>query len=521
MKEGAEDFQPYKTVINHEEQYSIWPPDKAVPEGWGDNERRPRMPAVAALNLRGLSAQKPSLLTLVEFDSSRSKNDAGTFPEGNFMHDTCFESAGMSAPVRKMKGVSMLKRIIGCIVVLRLVSLCLFAAPNIKAIILTGQAVPGLSGTYFSFVGLPSINGVGAVAFKGGLVGATVGSGIFVVSGSNISRVVVSGTTGAKLDLPFSNFGDPVVNDKGDVAFKARLGPGLDKYGVFFQTSAGLIPIVLTGDLAPATAGKFTHVGQYGVVLNNSGKIAFQASYDGLQSGAGIFEYSNGQVRPIAVTGQPAPGGAGALYDQFFDLSMNESGQVAFAASLSKGSGATGIFIADAKGVRTVALQGQQARYTQGGTLGRLSQPWINDAGDVTFVDSTTIGARSTLSVPKGVMLHTSGITTVLATKGTQAGVSALHLSGNFQRPVIIRGDRGTNHVAFMAWGKNRGRSALLVSSNNGVAQILQEGDAAAGGGVHSFIGNLTVARSGHFAFVSNLEGSAAKAGIFIGTMSF
>jgi MbtH protein len=32
----AEDTTVYKVVVNHEEQYSIWPADRANPDGWND-----------------------------------------------------------------------------------------------------------------------------------------------------------------------------------------------------------------------------------------------------------------------------------------------------------------------------------------------------------------------------------------------------------------------------------------------------------------------------------------------------
>ncbi len=31
-----EDTTIYKVVVNHEEQYSIWPADRAIPPGWKD-----------------------------------------------------------------------------------------------------------------------------------------------------------------------------------------------------------------------------------------------------------------------------------------------------------------------------------------------------------------------------------------------------------------------------------------------------------------------------------------------------
>ena len=34
MAEDQQDTQIYKVVVNHEEQYSIWPADKEIPAGW-------------------------------------------------------------------------------------------------------------------------------------------------------------------------------------------------------------------------------------------------------------------------------------------------------------------------------------------------------------------------------------------------------------------------------------------------------------------------------------------------------
>ncbi|MEZ4864705.1 MAG: MbtH family NRPS accessory protein [Caldilineaceae bacterium] len=34
--EDQEDQTIYKVVVNHEEQYSIWPADREIPLGWND-----------------------------------------------------------------------------------------------------------------------------------------------------------------------------------------------------------------------------------------------------------------------------------------------------------------------------------------------------------------------------------------------------------------------------------------------------------------------------------------------------
>jgi MbtH protein len=33
------DQRAYRVVVNHEEQYSIWPADKTIPDGWRDAGR--------------------------------------------------------------------------------------------------------------------------------------------------------------------------------------------------------------------------------------------------------------------------------------------------------------------------------------------------------------------------------------------------------------------------------------------------------------------------------------------------
>jgi MbtH protein len=35
-QDDAEDTRIYKVVVNHEEQYSIWPADREIPPGWND-----------------------------------------------------------------------------------------------------------------------------------------------------------------------------------------------------------------------------------------------------------------------------------------------------------------------------------------------------------------------------------------------------------------------------------------------------------------------------------------------------
>lgn len=42
MSDDADDTHSYKVVVNHEEQYSIWPADRELPLGWKDTGRSGR-----------------------------------------------------------------------------------------------------------------------------------------------------------------------------------------------------------------------------------------------------------------------------------------------------------------------------------------------------------------------------------------------------------------------------------------------------------------------------------------------
>ncbi len=301
----------------------------------------------------------------------------------------------------------------------------------------------------------------------------------------------------------------------------ARIGRGYENQGVFLQTSTGLVSIARTGDPAPGAPGSFGRFGQFGLILNNAGKIAFEATFNGPEPGDGIFEYSNGNLSSAVLRGQSAPGTQGGIFDHFLGLAINQAGQIAFVASLMGGPAASGVFVADNAGIRMLALEGQPAPYTGGGTFGNLRQPSINDSGDVAFVDTTAVRGRfGNTFFPKGLFVATSSTISAVARVRDQVRPGDPILTGNFQQPTIVR-NAGKNSVLFVAWNQVQGRNSLLFYSNNSLVQLLQEGDPAVVGGVHSFIGNQALASSGHLAFVSNLEGASAKAGIFVNKLSF
>ena len=166
----------------------------------------------------------------------------------------------------------------------------------------------------FSFVGIPSLNAEGTVAFHAGLDtgGGKIFDGLYAGRGGPI-------TTIADTSGPISGFaGFPSLNAGGVVAFFARLDAGGE--GIF--TGNGGPP-----NLIADTSGPFSGLG--GVPsINAGGTVAFFAGLE--VGGAGIFTSSGGPITPIADTSGPLEGFSPVA-------SINAGGTVAFLASLDAG----------------------------------------------------------------------------------------------------------------------------------------------------------------------------------------
>jgi hypothetical protein len=387
-----------------------------------------------------------------------------------------------------------------------------------KAVALIGQQAPSTSGGTFSSLGKPSINTHGDVAYRADISGGAANNGIFLASNGTLTAIAVSGSSGAWY---FNDFGDPSVNDAGQVAFMTRLGRGVRNNAIFLCSSSGLAMITSTGDPAPGTAGTFLLLGQFGLALNNSGRIVFQASFAGGQSGEGIFAYANGQVTPIVLTSQPANGSVGGLFSHFSGLAVNNLGQVGFTATLLGVNSTSGLFVADSKGIHSIAVEGQTAPYSTGGAIGRLRQPSISDTGNTFSVDNVAQkGGRFKNYSSIGLLQGTQAGISAVAHAGPPAAASASVATGNFFHPHIVGLPDGSDALLFAAWS-TVGTNALFVNSHDMLQRVVMEGDTASAGGTYSFISFSALSPSGQFAFISNLKNSSARAGLFVGQINF
>jgi hypothetical protein len=171
-----------------------------------------------------------------------------------------------------------------------------------------------------------------------------------------------------------NSFGCAAINTRGDIAFKAgRLAPD------GFNTIHGIYRVNADGTLTTIAEDqkRFQTIG-FNPSINDSGQVSFAARLDGGKEDdtEAILRGDGKKLTTIASTA-----------DEFaffgFDTSINNSGEVAFAAELDNGD--EGLFSGsgDKKSGITTHYLTSTSQFD-----GSDSRPSINDAGDIAFVES-------------------------------------------------------------------------------------------------------------------------------------
>lgn len=205
----------------------------------------------------------------------------------------------------------------------------------------------------FVFVGYPSVNDKGKVAFLASNAG---GLGIFTSDGT--STETVSDTSGL-----FSGFpGDPSINDGDTVAFLASNARGVGIYTNEWSTPTTIADL----------SGPFNGLGH--PAINNEGILTFWASLDA--GGAGIFVGNGTAPTVIADT-------AGAFYSFVGPSSINNEGTVAFWAKVDQQ--VSGIYTGpDPIADKVIAVGDLLSDYPVTGLV--FSREGLNNAGQLAFV---------------------------------------------------------------------------------------------------------------------------------------
>lgn len=203
----------------------------------------------------------------------------------------------------------------------------------------------------------PSVNASDQVAFVTRLrVPGDADEAIFRTTDATVDTIVARRLDPAPgLDGVTLNFlGAPSINDAGDVAFQASLAgagvtPGVNSLAVFGP--GGLV--ARGGDVAPGTGGAtFTGVGF--PTLNAAGSIAFAALLSDMTTGLFVADAA-GPIRLIQQTGDTIDVGGGDLRTVEFlnflsDGGFNDRGDVAFQARFTDGSEGIFLWLAESAG---------------------------------------------------------------------------------------------------------------------------------------------------------------------------
>jgi hypothetical protein len=318
----------------------------------------------------------------------------------------------------------------------------------------SGDPAPGSCGVYSSTVtglGPPSLNSLGQVAF----MAATSNCGRTVVIDTAGSRSVVaqvgqiiSGTSPSREVIGIHGDTDgPRVpfNDAGAVLFSGRTREvdvgGTAPVAIMRAASGVVTEIVRVGIPAPpSVGGDFASLqtspsggGDKPFDLSEGGEVTFVATTsDGVTSVRGVFLWSGGQIQPIALEGDAAPGG-GTFTSSFGFPKTNARGEVLFPASVPENA----VFLYADGSLTRIATEGDAVQSGPGLFYSTLHHVWLSDNGTWATNSDTTgthlggIFRSEGLPVPPAVpSIPAWGITLLACVLGA-AGARTVRSRGN------------------------------------------------------------------------------------------
>jgi len=367
----------------------------------------------------------------------------------------------------------------------------------IQTLALPGQSVPGGTLSGFGSLSPDGINDRGDAAFGytlNGDVFPIIDAGVFRYSHQTgkLTEIETPGVTALRdgTKLVGAAF-QPSINNSGDIAFigiipttkGADPSTGMGE-GLFVSHANGTIStLIVPGDPAP---GGSTFDSAELTSINDEGDVAFGAhvaadpqlgaDFSGLGPYQSVYvRWANGAVQSIAHQGAAIPASAGGgWFDVAYNPTVNDFGQIAFTAAISKtkptGDPSTddpttdgdGVFLWSHRKLIDVARPGDAV---PGGahivsTSFLSGQSHLNNLGQVVFNATLDDGTQ-------GVFVWSNGQTRLVAKTGTSVPgvgtISGLDLFGyGFASTWATNNDRG--QVTFAAALQGGGEALLLAN---------------------------------------------------------
>lgn len=314
------------------------------------------------------------------------------------------------------------------------------------------------------------------------------------VSGSIITKYRSFSPAPEMSGVEFQNFsaGEMDMNASGQLIFGGVLRDvDIDKCKCLWTEASGTTALAAReGFQAPGTPEGAVFNEFWRPLINDSGQIAFKAY---LKRGENGIDYSNddglwlgtaGNLKLIARAGDPAPDTPeGVVFDQFSDYSMNNSGQLCFHAILAgtgiDNSNAEGIWLYDpAGGLSLVVREGGEVTLATGETVtinqivnningGAFSggsdgrARYFNDNGEIAFSADVSPGYR------RGFFIANTDGSGASANLTADAGTNQSVAEGN---TVTLDGSGSTataSTIATYSWAQTDSSGVTVSLSDN------------------------------------------------------
>jgi hypothetical protein len=389
------------------------------------------------------------------------------------------------------------------------------AAPEMHAlrlVVASGQAAPG-GGSFNRFdvstqpIVAP-VNSRGQVAFYASVARAKASEGIFLATGSRITKTAAVGDAvpGGGILSEFARHPLPALNDVGKVAFGASVAGARATEGIFLAADDGLKAIALSGADAPGVQNG-TFVEFDAPVLNNRDEIAFVGTVRrGREAMQVLYLYSGGVLRKLVAAGDPAP--RGGSFDRFGLPVINNKGVVAFPAVLERGAVLGGIFLAGARDLQLLIGAGETG--PGGAMLVRFSERVaIDDEDNIAFVAHLGSGASSEALI----VANAAGMTQLAIVGENAPGGGRFAAFGPWPN---FGPDASVAFVAGIDDGP--GNLGIYVGTRGAIRRITMVGDRLANGGtVPAFALNsvTSVGSRGGLTFATMANPESGQNGIY------
>jgi hypothetical protein len=332
-----------------------------------------------------------------------------------------------------------------------------------------------------------------------GKLRAAVWSGLPAPGGGNFDRFDV---TAQPIAAP--------VNRRGQVAFYATVLRSPAREGIFVAEAGHVTKMAAFGDNVPG-GGTLAEFGTHPLPsLNAAGHAAFVAHIAGGRGIEGVFLTGSDGLRAIALAGEDAPGAPAGVFIAFDAPSLNDNDELAFVATVRRGREMLDVlYFWNGQRLQRVVAEGDRLLWI-GGTMDKIGGPSLNNSGVIAF--PATLFKGPTLG---GIFVAGARDLRLLVGAGDRAPSGGMIL--RFSERVAIDDEGAIVFGSYLGEGGSK-REAVLRTGLEGLTEIAVEGALAPGGGRYGGFGPWpTVGPNGMMAFIAALDGGPGQLAAFAG----